>query len=248
MAEIKKYLDLEGLKKVFGIVDEKISGATATLNTEIAKKANSSDVYSKGEVDEKIAETIAGSVDLTPYLKSADAEETYAKKSEIPTDFYSKEEVDEAISDAKEAILGEDLKDALDTLETVKSWKEEHGTEYTNLLAEVNKKADAETVASTYATKEELEGYQTKGDYALKSELPSVEGLASESYVNGKIAEVEGKIPTDYLTDEDIEDLASEEYVDDAIEEALAPYAKTADLPSFVAFSDAEIEAASKGE
>ena len=222
MAEIKKYLDLEGLKKVFGIVDEKISGATSTINAEVAKKANADEVYKKGEVDAKIAETIAGTVDLTPYLKSADAEETYAKKSEIPTDFYSKEEVDNAIEDAKEAIVGEDLKDALDTLETIKGWKEEHGTEYTNLLAEVNKKADAETVASTYATKAE-------------------------------VSAVEAKIPTDYLTEEDIEDFATEEYVDEAVkdfitEEALAPYAKTADLPSFVPFTPEEIAGASSAE
>lgn len=209
MAEIKKYLDLEGLKLVFKINKERIDAAKSEINAEVAKKANADEVYKKGEVDEKIAETIAGSVDLTPYLKSADAEETYAKKSEIPTDFYSKQEVDEAISDIKDEILGEDLADALETLQEVESWKEEHGTEYSNLLAEVNKKANSEDVANTYATKAE-------------------------------VSAVEAKIPTDYLTEEDIEDFITEE--------ALEPYAKTADLPSFVAFTKEEIEGAANAE
>lgn len=42
-------------------------------------------------------------------------------------------------------------------------------------------------------------------------EIPSVEGLASEQYVDSAIEEVEGKIPS-------IEGLASEQYVDSALE------------------------------
>lgn len=33
-----------------------------------------------------------------------------------------------------------------------------------------------------------LEGKQPTGDYALKSEIPSTEGLATETYVNNKVA------------------------------------------------------------
>lgn len=203
MAEVK-YLDLNGLKKVFGIVDEKITGATSTINAEVNKKAD------KTELEAYLTKTEAEQT----YIKEHQSLAEYAKKSEV----YTKGEVDEAISDVKDEILGEDLAEALETLETVKNWKEEHGTEYSNLLAEVNKKADAETVSSTYATKAE-------------------------------VSAVEAKIPTDYLTEEDIEDFITEEYVDDAIKALnIEQYAKTADLPTFVAFSDAEIEAASKGE
>lgn len=206
MAELK-YLDYAGLKKVFGLVNDSISGATATVNAEVAKKAD------KSELEAYLTKTEAEET----YLKEHQSLSEYAKKSELEG-LASESYVDNAVNEAKEAILGEDLAEALETLETVKSWKEQHGTEYSNLLAEVNKKADSETVASTYATKEE-------------------------------VSAVEAKIPSDYLTEEDIEDFATEEYVDDAIEALnIEQYAKTADLPTFVAFSDAEIEAASKGE
>lgn len=242
MASVK-FLDLEGLKALYGVVDSKInnavSGATATIEGKLANKADVSalEAYQpKGDyLIEEDLEGYATESGVTETLKS------YALKSEIPTDFYTKAEVDSAIEDAKEAIVGEDLKDALDTLGTISSWKEEHGTEYTNLLAEVQKKANASEVytkgetdekiaevvagsvdltpyaktaevAETYATKAQLEGYQVKGDYALKSE-----------------------IPTDYLTDADIEDFITEE--------ALAPYAKTAD---FVALTPEEVRQAAE--
>lgn len=288
-----KYLDLEGLKTLFGIVETKVTEAVADKATKdeltaVERKvdaidvegairdlnmgqyakttdvegtyAKKNDVYTKAETDEKVAEVVAGSVDLTPYLKTADAETTYAKIADVykksetyaKSETYSQAEVDAAIDAAKEAIVGEDLKESLDTLESIKSWKEEHGTEYTNLLAEVQKKADATTVESTYAkkaeveetyaTKAELGGYQVKGDYALKSELT---GLATESFVNGKVA---GLASETYVNGK-VAGLASEEYVDDEIEkvEAKIPtdYVKTADLPTFTAITTGEITAAS---
>ncbi|WP_375661181.1 hypothetical protein, partial [Bartonella sp. CL71SXKL] len=45
-----------------------------------------SNYYTKGEVDDKLsAVTTGGTVDLTGYLKVADAEETFAKKADLPT-------------------------------------------------------------------------------------------------------------------------------------------------------------------
>ena len=52
---------------------------------------------------------------------------------------------------------------------------------------------------------------QPKGDYALKSEIPSTEGLATEEYVNQQIPSIEG--------------LATEEYVDNAIANIPTPEA-----------------------
>ena len=248
-----KYLDLNGLKTLFGVVDSKVSKAVADKATKaelqaVEAKVDAIDVEAslEGYAKESYVDSAIEGLNVGQYAVASEVENTYAKKSEIPTDFYTKEEVDSAIEDAKEAIVGEDLKDSLDTLESIKSWKEEHGTEYTNLLAEVQKKADASSVytkgetdekiaevvagsvdltpyaksaevAETYATKAQLEGYQVKGDYALKSE-----------------------IPTDYLTEEDIEDFITEE--------ALAPYAKTADLDTFVPFTKEEIEGAANAE
>lgn len=228
MAQVK-YLDLNGLKTLFGVVDSKVAKA-------VEDKASKAELQAvEAKVDAIDVEGAIEDLNLSQYAKSADVESTYAKKSEIPTDFYSKQEVDSAIEEAKEAIVGEDLKDALDTLETVKEWKEEHGTEYTNLLAEVQKKADAETVSNTY---------QVKGDYALKSDLT---GLASETFVDGKIEEVEAKIPTDYLTEDDIEDFITAEALTPYLLSATAEstYLKIADKDTFVAFTTEEIQGAS---
>lgn len=55
-------------------------------------------------------------------------------------------------------------------------------------------------------TLEEL-GAQPAGDYALRSELPSTEGLASETYVDEKIEEVKQEIPDTEGIKHDIENL-----------------------------------------
>lgn len=131
----------------------------------------------------------ATKTELGDYLKSDEAEETYQPIGEYPT----KTEMSSAIEEAKEAIVGEDLKDSLATLESIKSWKEQHGTDYTNLVSTVQGKLDKATydedkatfltkteAGNTYQTKEgmseyakasALEGYQPKGDYALESAL-----------------------------------------------------------------------------
>lgn len=70
--------------------------------------------------------------------------------------FYSKAEVDKAISDAKTAIVGENLKESLETLESIKTWKEQHGTEYTSLLETVESKANASDVYTKQQTDEKI--------------------------------------------------------------------------------------------
>lgn len=42
---------------------------------------------------------------------------------------------------------------------------------------------------------EALEGKQPLGDYALKSEIPSIEGLATETYVDNKVADLVDSAP-----------------------------------------------------
>ena len=274
MAQVK-YLDLNGLKTLFGVVDSKVSQAVADKATKaelqaVEAKVDSIDVEAslEGYAKESYVDSAIEGLNVGQYAKSADVESTYAKKSEIPTDFYSKEEVDSAIEDAKEAIVGEDLKDALDTLETVKNWKEQHGSEYTKLLAEVQNKANSkdvytksetdEKIAEVIADSVDLEPYAKKSEvaetYATNEKLQSLQeainksieskGYATETYINGKINDLnisqyalKSEIPTDYLTEEDIEDFITEE--------ALAPYAKTADLDTFVPFTPEEIQGAS---
>ena len=72
-------------------IDEKVAGEVATINAEIAKKANAADVYTKDEVDGKVA-TINAAIDT-----KANAADVYTK-SEV----YTKEEVDAmVITDAE---------------------------------------------------------------------------------------------------------------------------------------------------
>lgn len=52
-----------------------------------------------------------------------------------------------------------------------------------------NAAADAKTVGDALAEK------QPKGNYALKSEIPSMEGLATEVYVNTKVADLVDSAP-----------------------------------------------------
>lgn len=101
--------------------------------------------------------------------------------------------VDAAVAEAKEAILGEDLKDALETLEAVKSWKDEHGTEYTDLLGDVQ-----DNTAAIAAEKSRAEGVEAglrtdvdKANTAIADMSGSVGGsgqvVTAVSQSNGKI-------------------------------------------------------------
>lgn len=246
-----KYLDLQGLKVVFGVVDSKVSKAVADKASKaelqaVEAKVDAIDVEAslEGYAKESYVDSAISGLNISQYAVASEVENTYAKKSDL-TGLASESFVENAIEEAKEAIVGEDLKDSLDTLESIKSWKEEHGTEYTNLLAEVQKKADASSVYTKGETDEKIAevvaGSVDLTPYAKTAEV-------AETYATK--AQLEGyQVKGDYLTEEDIEDLASEEYVDDAIEALnISQYAKTADLDTFVPFTKEEIEGAASAE
>lgn len=239
MAEVK-YLDLNGLKKLFGVVDSKIAKNNETLNAEIAKKADKTELVglaTETYVDGKIED-----LNISQYAKTS--------------------EVDSKISNVKSEILGGAGAD-YDTLKEIETWIGEHGEVYEALVSTVGQKADKSDTYTKeevdnaiqeavdevdvteqlgdYAKKSDLEGYQVKGDYATKSDIEDfiteedLDGLATEEWVEsqGFLTEVPAEyakksdIPTDYLTEDDLED-----------------YVKEEDLPTFVAFTDAEIESA----
>lgn len=98
-----------------------------------------------------------------------------------------------------------------------------------------NKPRINDIVLNGNKTAEEL-GLQPKGDYALKSELPKVPELkdyAKKEDVNKAMAALANRIPTDYLTEGDLDGyaktseipsvagLASETYVTQQIEDTL---------------------------
>ena len=151
----------------------------------------------------------------------------YAKKSELPTDFYSKQEVDSKVAGVKSEILGGAGED-YDTLKEIEEWVEEHQDLYSALVSTVGEKTTMEAVQKWVKEQNYLNA------------VPDT--YATKEYVDGKVAEIE--VPS-------VEGLASEEYVDEAIEglsevyqpkgnyltehQSLADYAKSADVTKEIA-------------
>lgn len=79
----------------------------------------------------------------------------------------------------------------------------------TSTVAEINNSVDEkiETGTADFATREEVQSELAK----TEEKIPSVDGLASETYVDGKITEVEGKIPSldGYAKTSDIPDVSN---------------------------------------
>lgn len=73
-------------------------------------------------------------------------------------------------------------------------------------------------------------------DYAKKEDIPSTTGLATEKYVNEKVAAIPQPDLTGYAKREDVEGLASKGYVQEQIKAIPAPdlseYAKKNEIPS----------------
>lgn len=229
MAQIK-YLDLEGLKTLFGCVDSKISTAITPINAEVEKKADKTEL--EGLASETYVDSAIEDLNISQYAVKSEVENTYAKKSET----YSKSEVDSAVANVKSEILGGAGED-YDTLKEIEEWVEEHQDLYTALVSTVGSKADADSVYS----KEEV-------DNAIQEAVDEVDvtdqlkDYAKTADVNKTLEDYAKKseIPTDYLTEEDLDGLASEEWVEGQ------NYLTAEDLPTFVAFTSTEIENAAK--
>lgn len=231
MAQIK-YLDLEGLKKLFGIVDNKISTANASINAEVEKKADKTEL--EGLASETYVDSAIEDLNINQYAVKTEVENTYAKKSET----YTKGEVDSAVANAKSEILGGAGED-YDTLKEIEEWVEEHQDLYAALVTNVGKKANAEDVyskqevdAAIQEAVDEVDVTEDLKDYAKTADVnKTLEDYAKKS-----------EIPTDYLTEEDLENYATEEWVEGQ------NYLTEEDLPTFVAFSVEEIENAAKAQ
>ncbi len=79
----KDYADANDADTVY--VDTEIRGLISDNAAEIAKKANAADVYTKTEVDDKVASVVAGDLEeaLTSYAKTEDVVATYATKQSV---------------------------------------------------------------------------------------------------------------------------------------------------------------------
>ena len=119
------------------------------------------------------------------------------------------------------------------------------------------KAGSADVDLSGYATKDEIpstEGFATKEDLNALN-IPSVEGLASETYVNEKVAAIEIPSTENFATKEDlnalnipsVEGLASETYVNEKVaaieipEVDLSNYYPKADVDALLAELNAKI-------
>ena len=102
--------------------------------------------------------------------------------------------------DLSEYALKTDIPDVSDFVDTAT---------LTSTVSEINNSVDKkiETGTADFTTREEVQSELAK----IEEKIPSIDGLASETYVDGKITEVEGKIPSldGYAKTSDIPDVSN---------------------------------------
>lgn len=196
-------------------------GAIADNAKNIALKANIADVYTKTQVDDKVAEVVAGDMDeaLKSYAKVADVESTYATKQLVETIAGRV-----GVMENSDFQTGDDVQGAITTAVADLATK-----------SELNAKADASALSS----------------YALKSELPSTENLATKSELNGLVtSEQLEKLRTD-LEAEIAKKQASGDYATatalKAVSDSLAEYAKASSVYTKAEVDDMIANVASDG-
>ena len=188
-----------------------------------------SNYYTKTEVDEKVANV---NVDLTGY-----ATEQYVQDAIAAAD------VPNNLSDLAD---DENHRVVTDTEKATWNAKSDFSGSYndltdkpTNVSEFANDAGYLTSVPEEYITETELnaKGYLTEhqdlSDYALKTDVPSVEGLATETYVDNAVAAVDvSEQLKDYAKSADV---YTKEQVDTAIasvdvSDQLVDYAKSADV------------------
>lgn len=222
--DLSNYVTTDELPKVEYDADKHVLTINGT-QVDLPANVDLSNYYNKSEVDDKLSKVATGeAVDLTSYLKVADADKKYATKQELPdvSDLAKKSDLDDYAKKAMVPVISLDAEARKLTL---------NGTEI-NIPATVD--------LSGYATKQELP--KITYDQATKSltingtkiELPSnvdLSGYYTKSEVDGKLAQAasDGKVDlTGYLTKTD----ASKTYATKSELPDLTDYAKMSDLPS----------------
>lgn len=146
---IPNSVDLSGYAKSADVPAVKLDGRTLTINgtaITIPDTVDLSGYYTKSEVDQKLASAqTGGKVDLSAYLTVKDADETYAKKTDIPAE-----------PDLTDYVKKEDLPKEPDLTDYVKS----------ETLSDYAKKSDipAAPDLSDYVKSEMLSNYAKKSD------------------------------------------------------------------------------------
>lgn len=188
-------------KPTFALKTEIPDTSNLVTKEELNSKANTSDVYTKTEVDSKIDEAITGGeVDLSNYYT----------KSET----YSKAEVDGKIPDISGLATKEELASKADS-----SALNNYATK-----TDLDDKLDASIYNSDkagFASKTEIvdmltkteaaSTYQTKGNYATKDEIPDISNLATKAELPTATSDLTNdsgyitSIPEEYITETELE-------------------------------------------
>ena len=259
----EKYISEENLseemQKIVGNAPEEYD----TLE-EIAGAIESSGIDTSAITAE--LENKADKSELAEYAKTEDLE-NYATKDELE-DYATKDDVNDVKTSVETMLEG--APDAFDTLKEIVDElnKKENATEVVEALATKADKTEIPDV-SEFITMNDVEGlgyiteeaadekYQPKGeyltehqsleDYALKTDIPNVSGLATEEFVT------EGFQPKgEYLTEhQSLEGLMTEEAADEKYQpkgeyltehQSLEEYATKADLDDYVKTEDLPAE------
>lgn len=181
-------------------------------------------------------EYVDNAIDQAMEAETARTEDAYAKKDEIPDmeDYYTKEEVDEAISG-----ITVDLSDYYTKEEVDELIEEIPEPDLSNYYTKGETDGAISTALVPYATKGWVESKtyvngafvdakvneamqsetaRTESTYAKPSDIPSLDGYATEEYVDNAVSSA-------------TQDMATEQYVNDAIAAIpvvdLSGYAKT---------------------
>lgn len=150
-------------------------------------------------VDEKIS---AGSVKDRKYAY----EKVEGLRKDVENEYAKKTEVADAVEEAKEELEAK-IPDVSDF--ATRNYVDEKIIEAGSVTSDIVEGMIDEALVG-YATEEQVN--------EVESKIPSLEGYATEEYVDSKVSEVENKIPS-------IEGLATETVVDEKIDNALTGYA-----------------------
>ena len=234
------------VKTVAEIDGKTVTGVTPMLTVPYAKFAEKAgnipdltDYAKKSDIPEGAnLDGYVKSEVLNDYAKSADVDNTYVKKAEMPAtleDYAKKSDIPES-ANLENYVKTEDLADY--------ALKSEIPTE-TNLdgyvkTEELNDYAKTADVEQTYAKKDELPTEVDLSDYAKKSDL---DGFATTAKMNDTL-NVYAKstdVSATYVTKEEFEDYVLSGGQADAID--LSVYAKSADVNAALAELEGKIPA-----